>query len=485
MTQTQERFTVSSDGLRELNASRQPWHLVKELIQNSWDEAPEATMCDVRIWSQANGTTTLVVTDDGPGFREVSDAWTLMANTPKRADPTKRGRFNLGEKEIVSVAIEATIQTAGHTVQFPKTGGRTTEPNDQKDGTVVILTMPWSEQQADELRRHLLRFRPTDCGLRVDGQAVPSRAPLASRDAPLRTLIQHGPGLPMSDTKRRTTIDILERADPESAWIYEMGIPIQTTTMAFDVDIHQKVPMPPNRDTVSAGYLQDIMAETLNAMYDLMTPNTFSETWVRTGVEDERIEDAAVRAVRHHRYGAEAVMWSSDTDANMRAAEAGYQVIHPRAMSTRERHVMTTTGGLESAKSVFGRPPESQTPENAEGARAAFAEWIAATGRILGLRPKVKFVSAPESQIMAQCSANRRNPTITVNTILCSDEWLAQRGAEQLELIIHELAHALADTPMEHGPRWGEACASAGARVAHAMSQSVDPTPPKSRSSRA
>ena len=44
-----ERFAVSAEGLRQLNASRRPWSLVKELIQNAWDEAPKATRCNVTI----------------------------------------------------------------------------------------------------------------------------------------------------------------------------------------------------------------------------------------------------------------------------------------------------------------------------------------------------------------------------------------------------------------------------------------------------
>ena len=477
---SQERFSVSGEGLRQLNASRPPWSLVKELIQNAWAEAPEATRCDVTINPRPNGTTVLCVEDDGPGFAEISHAWTLMANTPKRTDPTKRGRFNLGEKEIISLALCATIETTGTTVAFPAEGGRHTTPNERRHGTLVTLTMPWSKEHAEALQAQLFRFRPTDCGLTINAREVARRPPLASREAQLRTLIQHGPGLPVTDTRRKTTIDILERGEPDTAWIYEMGIPIQPTSLGFDVDVHQKVPMPPNRDTVSAGYLQDIMTETLNAMHDKMPGESFSETWVRTAVENKRIDDEAVRSVKQHRYGTRAVMWSSDTDANMRAAEAGYQVIHPKAMSEQERKVMTTKGGLRSAKHDFGRPPENQTPDTANDIRTAFAKWIRKIGRVLGLRVSVTFVSAPDGQFIAQCSMSPRNPEVTINTSLCSDKWLAQRGVDQLELIIHELAHALSDTPMEHGPKWGDACANAGAQVADAIARKrlrYDPGP--------
>lgn len=39
---------------------------------------------------------------------------------------------------------------------------------------------------------------------------------------------------------------------------------------------------------------------------------------------------------------------------------------------------------------------------------------------------------------------------------------------EQLELLIHELGHALADQPSDHGPAWNRGIAKAGAIIAAA-----------------
>ena len=285
----------------------------------------------------------------------------------------------------------------------------------------------------------------------------------------------------MTDTKRKTSIDVLERADAASGWIYEMGIPIQKTSLPYDIDVHQKVPMPPNRNTVSPGYLQAIMTETLNAVHDRLPEESFSDSWVRTAIEDDRIETVAVAAVKKNRYGENAVVWSSDTDANMRAAEAGYQVIHPKAMSAKEREVMAARGGLESAKKEFGRPPETIRPDTSNDVRRGFSKWIRDIGRIVGLRPRVRYVTGPDATFVAQCTADSPRPLVTINTSYCTDEWLEQRGPEQLELIVHELAHALAGTPMEHGPKWGDGCAAAGARIADAIARGrlrYDPGPP-------
>ena len=65
---------------------------------------------------------------------------------------------------------------------------------------------------------------------------------------------------------------------------------------------------------------------------------------------------------------------------------------------------------------------------------------------------------------MAQCSSRASNPAVTINVSHRPDSWLAQREHSQLALIIHELAHAYADTPGGRGPAWGEACAQVGGK---------------------
>ena len=114
-------------------------------MQNVWDEAPKATICRVEIRPAGTGEDLLSirVEDDGPGFADIADAWTLMKHAPKRENPQQRGRFNLGEKELVSVAAEALIETAGYTVRFPRMGGRVATPNDRRRGTVITALMPW------------------------------------------------------------------------------------------------------------------------------------------------------------------------------------------------------------------------------------------------------------------------------------------------------------------------------------------------------
>ena len=169
-----QRFAIDDSGMRELYVDNPPWRLLKELVQNVWDEAPHATCCKVTIRPGDNsGETVVHVEDDGPGFSDLLDTYTLMKHTDKRYDPAKRGRFNVGEKEFISVALEAEVDTVGYTVRFPREGGRKVSKNGRERGTVVSAVMPWRHSQIPELESMLARFQPSQgCGMEVNGKKV-------------------------------------------------------------------------------------------------------------------------------------------------------------------------------------------------------------------------------------------------------------------------------------------------------------------------
>ena len=467
-----DRFAVSHAGMRELHIDREPWQLLKELVQNVWDEAPDATLCEVAINPHpTEDAVVIAVSDDGPGFKDVTDAWTLLKHTDKRFSPTKRGRFNMGEKELVSVALEATIETVGHTVEFPRMGSRVVSPNSRLRGTLVKAVMPWRRASAGTLAERLLKFRPTDCRLVVNGQEAPQREPLAVRQATLRTVLQDPDGDRLRETRRSAEIHILEPVAMEQSWLYEMGIPIQPIATSWDVDIQQKVPMPPNRDTVSEAYLTDVYAEVLNETHQMMREEEFGEQWVKQAVEDPRVSDEAIRSTVKGRYGDKVLITSTDADANMQAAEEGYELVNSRSLSKTERERFRKDAGLQTTRQAFGRTltfPEPANPQDIPWSRE-FTEWVVEQGRHCNLSVQVEFINDRHSNVLADCSANSASPVIRFNVALLGKDFFAPRFGrpEQLEIIIHELGHAVSDTPMEHGPKWGAGVAKAGALIAH------------------
>ena len=64
------RFEISTEGMRLLHEGRPLWQLVKELVANSWDEGAN---CRVTI-ERFSAYLSIEVEDDGGGFRDIADA---------------------------------------------------------------------------------------------------------------------------------------------------------------------------------------------------------------------------------------------------------------------------------------------------------------------------------------------------------------------------------------------------------------------------
>src|ERR1700756_3328891 len=112
---------VDLDGLRKLLARRGKEFAVFELVQNSWDE--NITEVSITLSRPVRGWSELVVTDDSPnGFRNLTDSYTMYAESYKKTDPQKRGAFNLGEKFVLALCDEASITSTTGQILFNREG---------------------------------------------------------------------------------------------------------------------------------------------------------------------------------------------------------------------------------------------------------------------------------------------------------------------------------------------------------------------------
>ena len=252
-----------------------------------------------------------------------------------------------------------------------------------------------------------------------------------------------------------------------------MGIPIQPIAAQWDIDVQQKVPMPPNRDTVPEYYLADIYAEALNAAHRVMEADEFGAQWVKTAMEDPRVENDAVKSVMKGRYGGKVLLASSVSDSNLQATEDGYQLVNPRSLSDTEKQRFQKDAGLKTSHDVFGRRevPAVPVPPERLPKYEGFAAWARAQAALCGLEATIEFIQSPGASTVADCTSTSRRPIIRFNTAhsrLPAAFFRPPYGREdQLELLIHELGHALAKKP-GHGPAWGDGVAKAGAMIAAA-----------------
>ncbi len=118
-------FDVSKAGLGKQAEEHGKGRLIGELVQNALDE-PGVTQVAVSLaLVPGRPLADLTVDDDAPeGFRDLSHAYTLFADSYKRGNPEQRGQFNLGEKMVLAVCESASISTTKGTVVFDPGEGR-------------------------------------------------------------------------------------------------------------------------------------------------------------------------------------------------------------------------------------------------------------------------------------------------------------------------------------------------------------------------
>ena len=109
---TKNWFTVDKVGLGRQAEQHSKGRLIGELVQNALDEVG-VTKIDVTLaLVPGRPLADLTVEDDSPeGFRDLSHAYTLFAESYKRDNPEQRGQYNFGEKLVLAVCERPASRT--------------------------------------------------------------------------------------------------------------------------------------------------------------------------------------------------------------------------------------------------------------------------------------------------------------------------------------------------------------------------------------
>src|SRR5208283_2684856 len=132
---------------RTLERKGKAW-MVFELVQNAWDTA--ATQVVVTLTKpNKHGKSTLTCTDNDPdGYRNLDEAHTMFGSSAKKVDPTMRGRFNAGEKQVVVMCESAKVTSTTGQVVFLANGKRKeTDEVKTEVGTVFEGTFEMAEDE--------------------------------------------------------------------------------------------------------------------------------------------------------------------------------------------------------------------------------------------------------------------------------------------------------------------------------------------------
>jgi hypothetical protein len=303
--------------------------VVGELLQNAWDEEG-VTEVTVDLEALAGKALAVIdVADDAPaGWENIEDSYRLFAPSKKKKDPTKRGRFNLGEKLVLAICQSAEIVSMNAAMTFDNKGRRPSKKRRPK-GTHFHAVVRMTHKDAAEVHQFVQTLIPPKGIITYyNEEEIPHRDPVAVVPATLPTEIEDEQGN-LRPSKRKTTVEIYHPNEDEEGMLYEMGIPIVETGDKYHVNVMQKVPLNMDRDNVRPSYLKKIRTLVFNEMSDDLETEDVNEAWVQSAVADPDCEPEAVKQYKDKKYGKKAVIHDpSDPEADAIAASKGYVVVH-------------------------------------------------------------------------------------------------------------------------------------------------------------
>jgi hypothetical protein len=428
-------FTVDPEGLAELQRGKPLAYIAREPIANALDQ--NIKRCTVTLRHEARSIILAVEDDDPKGFQDLAHAFTLFSHTPKREEPTQRGRFALGEKQAISRCTEASIVTTTGSVFFDKKDGRRMGRTKREVGTLVSLRFPGTKADAAEIVETLRSYLPPP-GVEyvVNDQIIAHRKPLRSITARLQTEIYDG----QQFRKNMRSTEVHVHAANGQAMLYELGIPVCPIACKYTLDVQQKVPLGVDREMVPEPFLRSLYAEVLNATASDLAPEESSEDWVRQGSEDKRVAPEALRTVLQRRYGDKVLVANpNDARSNDEAKSKGYHVLRGSELSGEEWGRAREHGLLQSTTQVFGWTPGNATPVEPTPDMLRVANLARAIAqRVLGIRITVTFYRLPGAGYSARYG--QRTMEFVLNRL--GEAWFKDPLADKvLGLIIHELGH--------------------------------------------
>ena len=443
-------FEVNKQGLAKLLDQRGKSFAVFELIQNAWDE--NTTKVDVTLTPVPNrAEAELVVVDDNPdGFRDLSHAFTLFAESTKKDDPSKRGRFNLGEKLVLALCREAKIVSTTGGFEFNENGERRTLRERTTHGSTFRGLIRMTRAEYAEVCNEVLRLLPPQhIATTFNEGPLLTRKPLASFKVTLPTVSADGEGI-LRPSKRQTDVHVYDPKPGDAPTLYEMGIPVVETGDKWDIDIQQKIPLNMDRDNVTPSYLRVLRTAVLNEMHGFLAETDSSATWVADALASPDVSRGAVKQVVQGRFGEKAAIYDpTDTEANKRLVSEGYNLI-PGGSFTREQWVNIKLAGVAlpagqlspSAKPYTsgGAPltlldPSKWTPGIQN--KVAYAEWLG--HKLLRRQITVRVVCDVGWPFGATFGPSG---VLTLNLGRLGHAWFNKGPCVDVdELIIHEFGH--------------------------------------------
>lgn len=443
-------FDVDKDGLAKLIEHQGKGRLIGELLQNALDE--EVSSVSILLNRQGRGTADLSVIDDSPeGFQDLAHAYTLFAESYKKHDPRKRGRFNFGEKLVLAMCSIASIATTTGTVFFNNQGKRTVHKRKKRArGSEFRARIRMTRQEFDEVCRYMHAVLiPNGIEVTFNCQILEPRQPIHSFEASLDTVAASSDGF-LKNTVRKTRIELYEPRQGEVPTLFELGLPVVETQDRWHVNIGQKVPLNLDRDNVRPTYLKRLRTLVLNEMYSHLSPEDANDTWVQEATSHADCSHPAITKFLDLRFGQDRASYDpKDPEAGKRIQSAGGTVVTGSMLNGRQWQKAKEANAIQPAGAISPTPRPYNDDLNAPTEKVVPPEqWTAAIHNIveyakflakelMNVTLAVKVTQTPNNFLA--CYGHGQ---LTFNLQRLSHRWFEQGLNEDVdELLIHEFGH--------------------------------------------
>ncbi len=444
------KFQVDSEGFRRRVAWRGAFGAISELISNSFDE--NINTCTVTFNRVSGCNYNISVEDDSPdGFRDLSESYTLYADSYKAGIPDKRGRFNVGEKVAIAICDTASIESTTGSVHFTHNEVKRSRTKRSR-GSLFTGTLRCTIEQYEEALAALRRIiAPKNVTFSINGLLVDRPQLVTSTEASLPTIGINGDN-ELFKTDRKTRIDIYRRDSNHPAYLYELGIPVVAIDHPYLLDVRQKVPLSTDRNAVKFRYYRKLCAAVLDASANDLNENTARSKGVTEGIS-LCTNDDAVRRVMELQHGVNRfVPDPNNREATGTLVARNFTSVPPNAYDRETWDRIRETGAVPSGSDLIPRQGTDHVPFPTDKITPAMRRVEALAVHIckvvLGKTLTVTYSNGDVSAL-AQCGPRGNDHVeLTFHVKQLGVNWFdptpmgeGERARENVDLIIHELAH--------------------------------------------
>lgn len=427
-------FEGSKEGLEKIARRRGLTYVLFELMSNCWDT--DATQVTMTFEPLPNRPVVRVrIEDDDPdGFADLSHSYTLFAESIRKGDVVKRGRFCAGDKLVLAVCDRAEINSTKGSVIFDADGRRSSKKRRDRGSVFEGDVKMTREELSEVLTAAKLLLPPVGVETRVDGVLLQPRPLLKSFEATLPTEVADAEGY-LKPTARKTTVNIYEPLPGEPGRIYEMGIPVCETGDHFDVDIQQKIPISMERNSVTASFLKTVRVHVLNETFGLLKHVHAATPAVQEAISDKRVSTEAITKVLDLQYGKNrAIFDPSDVEAGQDLVSKGYNLIPGGAFSRDTWLNIKEHGAAVPAGKLNPTPkPYSSDPDAASRKLIPEEKWSP------GMKNIANYTRSLASKLI------QKNIAVVFDQGRIQDNFLACYGDGELTFNISKLGYAFFD----------------------------------------